>query len=73
MKVHLLILRGTFNTGVTLYCYGMLYSLYAIKETTKIQVDTFIFLFLYFLFCVYAMRFISVVIVKEISNCIIPS
>ena len=39
----------------------------AIKETTKIQVGTFIFLFF-----VYAMRFISMFIVKEIIfTCVI--
>ena len=37
-----------------------------IKETTKIQVDAFILFFLCLIFCVYAIRFISMVIVKEI-------
>ena len=44
-----------------------------IKETTNIQVDTFIFI-VCFLFCVYNMRFISMVMVKEIIfTCVIYS
>ena len=65
MKVCLSILRGSFNTGVILY-FMVCCTLESIKETTKIQVDTFTFLFFCFLFCVYYMGFISMVIVKEI-------
>ena len=43
----------------------------AIKEMTKIQVDNFIIFFFCCLFIVYTMRFISMVILKEIiSNCV---
>ena len=64
-------LRGTFNTGVTLY-FIVCCTLDTIKEMTKIQVDTLILISLCFLFCVYAMKFISMVIVKEIIfTCVI--
>ena len=44
----------------------------AIKEMTNIQVDNFILPFFCFLFCVYDMRFISIVIVKKIIfTCVI--
>ena len=38
----------------------------AIKETTQIQVGNFIIIFFCLLFCDYAMRFIPMVIVKEV-------
>ena len=43
-----------------------------IRDTTKIQVGTFILLLFCFIFCVYTMRFISMVIVKVIIfTCVI--
>ena len=42
------------------------FNINVIKKTTKIQVDTFIFILFCFIFCVYAMIFILMVIVKEI-------
>ena len=38
----------------------------AIKATTKMQMDTFILFLLCCIFCVYAVKFISMVIMKEI-------
>ena len=47
VKVPLLILRGTFNTGRT-FPFMVYHMLYTIKMRTKIQVDAFIFLLLCF-------------------------
>ena len=48
------------------------YKLYGIKTRDKMKVDTSILLFLGFLLGVYAMRFIYMVIVKEIVfTCVI--
>ena len=64
-------LKGKFNTGVY-FIFMVCFTLNTIKEMNKMQVGNFIFLFLCLLFCVYTMRFISMVIAKEnIFTCVI--
>ena len=54
------------------FTFMVCHMLYKIKTRNKMQVNIFIFLFFCCLFGVYAMRFISTVIVREIlSTCVI--